>query len=149
MSINKISNYIKKNVVYIFLGFISILCLILVIIFLGPEKSIYQIAVVIRDQVHEEKAEDKRSALKYGDILVIENAGHKWSKLEEVSFLILNIKLTQEQKELMLKSGEFARMYRVDMEKYFPDFNPNDVLQKQPFLDKVYSWKIIKNKQDE
>ena len=38
------------------------------------------------------------------------------------------------------------RQYRINLEKYFPDFKPNDLLSGQPFQDKVYGWEIVDKK---
>lgn len=40
-----------------------------------------------------------------------------------------------------------ARAYRVEMEKYFEDFNPTQLLKGQPYEDEVFTWKIIEKKE--
>lgn len=39
-----------------------------------------------------------------------------------------------------------ARIYRINMEKYFKDFEPLILLRKQPFQDKIYDWSIVEKK---
>jgi hypothetical protein len=42
-----------------------------------------------------------------------------------------------------------ARAFRINLEKYFPDFNPMILLEKgQPYLDKIYDWKIVEKKKN-
>lgn len=38
------------------------------------------------------------------------------------------------------------RKYRIKMEKYFPDFKPNDLIKGQPFDGEVFDWKIVEKK---
>lgn len=38
------------------------------------------------------------------------------------------------------------RKYRINMEKYFPDFVANDLVVGQPYEDKVFDWSIVQKK---
>ncbi len=38
------------------------------------------------------------------------------------------------------------RKYRINMEKYFPDFKANDLIKGQPFDGEVFDWKIVEKK---
>jgi cell division protein FtsL len=64
-------------------------------------KQLYQVAVMVRDQ-----SGDISTALKSGDVLIIQDDGHKWSRTESVSYLILKMELTEEQKQKLLSSDE-------------------------------------------
>jgi len=39
-----------------------------------------------------------------------------------------------------------ARRYRVKLEELDKNFDPNILLEKQPYLDKIYDWKIVEKK---
>ena len=75
--------------------------------FIKPKpKAIYEVAVMVRSQTNPDKSEDLRTSLKSGDVLVVQNEGHKWSKTEQVSYLILKMELTEEQKAKLLAPNE-------------------------------------------
>ncbi len=64
-----------------------------------------------------------------------------------------NKNLPKEEKERMDEEIENrkitirAREYRINMEKYFPGFDPMILLnQGQPYMDKIYDWKIVERK---
>ena len=63
----------------------------------GSSEQFYEIAVQIRDQKNNDPLEDVRSSLKAGDVLIVQKDGHSWSMTEKTSYLILKIKLTEEQ----------------------------------------------------
>ncbi len=139
-------------------------------------KQLYDVAVMVRSQHNPNKTEDLRSSLKYGDVLMVQAADHKWSTTEKVSYLILKMKLTEEQvakltgpeeREIKLKelSDEErsrieeegredeprmetlrARAYQIDMSE-FEGFEPLDLLKGQPYKDKVFGWRIVEKKE--
>lgn len=39
-----------------------------------------------------------------------------------------------------------ARRYRIKLEELDKNFNPNILLEKQPYLDKVYGWSLVEKK---
>jgi len=39
-----------------------------------------------------------------------------------------------------------ARRYRIKLEELDKNFDPNILLKKQPYLDKIYDWKIVEKK---
>jgi hypothetical protein len=57
----------------------------------------YELLVAVTDQKASDPAEDLRSALKTGDVMVILPEGHRWSETEKTSYLILKMKLNEEQ----------------------------------------------------
>ncbi len=61
-------------------------------------KKVYEVAVVVRDQNNPDPEEDRRTSLKAGDVLVVQPEGHNWSRTERISYLILKMNLTEEQK---------------------------------------------------
>ncbi len=176
--INKLKQLSLKKVVII-----TVICAVIIIggyflvvkVFKGAPKQIYEVAVMVRSQHNKDKDEDRRTSLKAGDILVTQKEGHKWSKTEKVSYLILKMNLTEEQatkltrpeeEEIKLKdlSEEEqkrikeegredeprtktirAREYRIDMSE-FEGFKAVDLLKGQPYSDEVYGWGIVERK---
>ncbi|MCK5211344.1 hypothetical protein KAJ89_01455 [Candidatus Parcubacteria bacterium] len=188
----------KKNIiaVIVILAVIAVAIGLRMTIFKPAPKQIYQVAIMVRDQVNKDKAEDLRTSLKRGDALVVQNENHKFSKTESVSYLILKMKLNEEQaakltmadeKELTKKeikaeiekmreersqrATEFnqeiseeelereeeeirqrrisirPRLYFIDLnQKKFEGFEANDLLEGQPFTEKVYNWRIVDKK---
>jgi hypothetical protein len=67
-------------------------------------KQIYEVAVMVRSQDNPNKAEDMKTSLKKGDVLVVQKDEHNWSKTESISYLILNMNLTEEQSQLLSKA---------------------------------------------
>ncbi len=61
-------------------------------------------------------------------------------------------KIQDKEKEMLRKELEneqeilIAREYAIDLDKYFPDFKATDLLNGQPYQDKIYDWKIVKRK---
>ncbi len=148
-------------------------------------KKVYEVAVMVRSQHASDPAEDARTSLKKGDVVVVQPEGHSWSRTEKISYLILKMKLSEEEKakltqpeEREIKFKELpaeeqkrieeekkrakaegreytpeprretlrARAYRINLEKYFPNLKPINLLKGQPYLDKVYGWEIVKKK---
>jgi hypothetical protein len=70
------------------------------------EPAEYEVAVQVRDQLSSDPAEDARTSLKAGDVVVIQPAGHSWSMTERVSYLILKIKLDNIQKSDLVSPEE-------------------------------------------
>ena len=52
----------------------------------------------MRSQANPDPIEDARNSLKKGDVLIVQEEGHNWSKTEKISYLILKIDLSEEQK---------------------------------------------------
>lgn len=65
-------------------------------------KQAYDVAVMVRSQGGG-GADDAKSNLKKGDVLAIQKQGHNWSKTEKISYLILEMELTQEQKQKLMQ----------------------------------------------
>ena len=140
------------------------------------EKKLYQVAIMVRDQENPNKKEDIKTSLKKGDVLMTQRPEHKWSKTEKVSYLIIKMELTEEQKnkltladqkEINLKDLSVEeqkmikeegredeprfedlrpRLYYVDYKSLLPDFKAIQLLKGQPLDDEVYTWKIVKKK---
>jgi len=68
-----------------------------------PEQ-IYEVAIMVRSQDNPDKAEDRRTSLKKGDVLVVQKDGHNWSRTEEISYLILRMSLTVEQSQKLTQA---------------------------------------------
>lgn len=67
-------------------------------IFWKPAPTmVYEALVAVTDQKAGDPAEDLRSSLKAGDVLVILPEGHSWSDTEKNSYLLIKMKLTEEQ----------------------------------------------------
>ncbi len=75
-------------------------------VFKPAPKKIYEVAVMVRSQENPNKAEDMRTSLKVGDALVIQKDGHNWSRIEKISYLILKMNLTEEQKAKLTQGEE-------------------------------------------
>lgn len=188
--IKKIKKYIerfdKKYQKIFYLGLAALLVMILFGIGFGIKKiidinrkSVYEVAIMARSQVNHDLTEDAKTSLKYGDVVTVIPQGHHWSRLEEVSFIIIKMKLTQGQKAKLtqskykkskyqyldeenrqqlnerIKEGGLkeipreivlARIYRINMEKNFKDFEPTILLHKQPYQYKIFDWSIVKKK---
>lgn len=93
-------------------------------IFKPAPKRIYNAAIMVRDQDNSNPEEDRRSSLKKGDVLITQADGHKWSKTENISYLILKMNLTEEQarkltrpEERELKASELSEEERQRREQ--------------------------------
>ncbi len=119
------------------------------------EEEIWQTLVVIRDQKNADPVEDLRSSLKRGDVIVVRNENHQWSKTELVSYLIVKIRakpneiiklLEPLEKEIDQKNENnelkkeviVARRYKIDLEK--TGFSGDQVINGQPLLDRVFNF---------
>ncbi|MDX9855990.1 MAG: hypothetical protein WC260_04255 [Candidatus Pacearchaeota archaeon] len=134
----------------------------------GGEKARYEVLVSVRDEMSPDPEEDRRSSMKKGYVIGVYDEGQKWSDTERISFLILKMELTQEQKEKLTrpiekesereKSAEekeregeedmkemetiSIREYKIDLEKIgFED--PNSLLKGQPFEREVFGWEVV------
>ena len=188
----------KKNIIIavVILALIAVAIGLRMTILKPAPKQMYQVAIMVRSQVNKDKAEDLRTSLKRGDVLVVQKESHKFSKTESVSYLILKMKLNEEQaakltqadeKELTKKeieaeierrraereerAAEFdqeipdeelereeeeirqrrisirPRLYYIDLTKgEFSEFKANDLLEGQPFTEKIYGWGIVDKK---
>jgi hypothetical protein len=110
--VKKIVKKIKKNAKKILsqkavIGGIGGLVLIILIVggyfiatkfFKPAPRKVYEVAVVVRSQNNPNPEEDRRTSLKAGDVLVVQPEGHNWSRTERISYLILKMNLTAEQK---------------------------------------------------
>ncbi len=101
--------YLKNKFLLVALG---LLILGIGVYLLGPKifkpkpKQIYQVAVVVRSQQTSDPAEDLRSSLKAGDVLVTQLGEHSWSSTELISYLILKMNLTEEQAQKLTQPEE-------------------------------------------
>jgi hypothetical protein len=66
-------------------------------------KQVYDVAVMVRNQGGGGGADDAKTNLKKGDVLAIQKQGHNWSNTEKISYLILQMELTQEQKQKLMQ----------------------------------------------
>lgn len=100
--LNKIKE--NKNVLLIIFACLVVVASVVTwkILHKMPEK-IYEVAVVVRDQHNSDPEEDRRNSMKAGDVLVIKPEGQKWSQTERVSYLILKMSLTEEEKQNLTK----------------------------------------------
>ena len=62
-------------------------------VFKPAPKSLYQVAVMVRSQSNKDPVEDRKTSLKKGDVLSIQDIEHKWSKTESISYLIFKMEL--------------------------------------------------------
>ena len=90
---------------------------------------------MVRSQVNKDKAEDLRTSLKRGDVLVVQNEDHKFSKTESISYLVLRMKLNEEQaakltmadeKELSKKEIKAEIAKRIEERSQRPDAKLTD-----------------------
>lgn len=140
-----------------------------------PTK-IYEALVAVTDQKASDPAEDLRSSLKTGDVITILPEGHQWSDTEKTSYLILKLKLTEDQAQKLaqpetkkidpekagLSAGQSpaldakereprqetvrARQYRLKIETLGFDVQKFWQEQKQPYPDKIFDWKLTEKK---
>jgi hypothetical protein len=141
-------------------------------VFHQAPKKIYEVAIMVRSQHNNDPNEDARTSLKVGDVLVVKPEGHKWSKTEKVSYLIIKMNLTEDQSHILAQPRErevkkselsekekkttkntnyirketiIAREYRIKIEK-FKDFNSKMLIKGQPYMEKVYGWDMVEKK---
>jgi hypothetical protein len=139
--------------------------------YLKPKpKQIYEALIAVRSQSNPDPKEDERNSLKAGDVILVLPEGHKWSETERVSYLILRMKMNEDQARTLVEPEQKtvkeevpsgpdgkkekqerqeilrARRYRINLEELDKNFNPNDLLARQPYLDKVYDWSLVEKK---
>jgi len=105
----KIKNLPRKKAIIIGIILLAVIGLAVILrltIFKPAEKRIYQVAVMVRSQNNKDPIEDRKTSLKAGDVLSVQDADHKWSKTESISYLILKMELTEEQKQKLTQSEE-------------------------------------------
>jgi len=72
----------------------------------GGEIKTYQALVAVYDEKNKDPIEDKKSSMKKGYVIGLYPEDHQWSKTEEVSYLILKIKLNEKQVQKIVESIE-------------------------------------------
>ena len=133
------------------------------------QPQFYEALVQMTDEKRSDLEEDKISSLKAGDVLVIFPEGHLWSETEKVSYLILKLKLKQEDADKLTmaetkpsssadgenknnENGETqegiirARKYRLKIEKLDFDLKKLWTGGGQPFQDKVFGEEMVEEK---
>ncbi len=124
------------------------------------DKKKYEVLVFIRNQTNSNPEEDRRTSMKKGYVVGVYDDGHKWSKSEKNSYLILKMMLTEKQKEKLMQSitkkkktksksdeidGEEIiglRAYKISLKKVgFTD--PKQLKSGQPFEDSVFDWSVV------
>jgi hypothetical protein len=99
------------------------------------QKKTYEIAVQVRSQENSDPKEDARTSMKAGDVIVVQNEGHSWSNTEKVSYLILKISLTDDQKQ-KLTSPETRKLSSKELKAKRPkDFDKMPKDEKKRFED--------------
>jgi hypothetical protein len=68
------------------------------------EYKVYDAAIQLRDQKNSNPEEDARSSSKKGDVILIRETGREWSDTEKVSYLIIKIKLSDEQAQKIVQA---------------------------------------------
>lgn len=101
----KLSTKEKLQVLLFMALFIAVIWALFVI-FKPVERQMYDVAVMVRSQSNSDPVEDRKNSLKAGDVLNIKEADHDWSKVEEVSYLILKMNLSEEEKEKLMMHDE-------------------------------------------
>ncbi len=99
----------RRNLVIlgVVLAVIIIGVLLRVFVFKPAPKQLYAVAVVVRSQSNKnDPVEDARSSLKAGDVLLVTDPDHKWSKTESISYLMLKMNLTEDQKQKLTQGEE-------------------------------------------
>lgn len=93
----------KALMILVALGLIIGGVLIYFFISKSDSKKIYEVAIMVRDQNSSNSDEDERSSMKIGDVLVVKPDGQEWSQIEKVSYLILKMKLTDNQAQKLIQ----------------------------------------------
>lgn len=68
-----------------------------IVYFWGGEEKVYQVLVTTYDDKLSDPEEDKRSSMKKGYVVGVYAENHEWSESEKLSYLILKMKLTEEE----------------------------------------------------
>lgn len=190
----------KRNLIIIacVIAVLGVAAALRLTIFKPAPKQVYQVAIMVRSQNNPDPIEDRRTSLKRGDVLVVQGEKHKFSKTESVSYLILKMKLNEEQAAKLTSADEKQlsedeinaeiakrneerttraaesdykitdeevkreeeeirqrritirpRLYFIDLSRgSFSEFEANDLLEGQPFMEKVYRWGIVSKKKE-
>lgn len=134
----------------------------------GKEESkqrVYEALIQPFDQNSTDSAKEDPSALEKGDVIVIFPEGHPWSDTEKTSYLILKLKLTEEDANKLVepetetvqgKDGEEgraaetktvrARKYRINIESLNFDLQKFWEIPVQPYPDKALDNSLIQTK---
>ena len=70
----------------------------------------------------------------------------KYADLSEEGREDLNQRLKNDGLKEAPQEVVLFRQYRINMEKYFKDFDPLILLHKQPYQYQIYDWNIVKKK---
>lgn len=108
----------KKNLIIggIVLSVLVVGIILRTTVFKPAPKSLYQVAIMVRSQHNKDPKEDRKNSLKAGDVLVVQPVDHKWSATEKVSYLMLRMNLSKEQKEKLISPDA-----RILKEKDLPE----------------------------
>jgi hypothetical protein len=136
----------------------------------NKEIKVFEVLVAVREQENSDPVEDKRNSMKKGYVIGVYPEGHSWSDTEKISYLILKMNLTEDQKMKLTQSIEQEislkdlpeeereyleeadqeekkeviglRKYKIDLEEVgFSD--PNNLLDSQPFEGKTFDWEVV------
>lgn len=69
----------------------------------GGEVKVYEALVQLKDQTSSDAEEDAKNSAKAGDVILVREAGQEWSKTEKISYLILKMKLNEEQAQQLVQ----------------------------------------------
>jgi len=72
----------------------------------GGEVKTYQALITVYDEKNKDPIEDKKSSMKKGYVIGLYPEDHQWSKTEEISYLILKIKLNEKQAQKIVEPIE-------------------------------------------
>lgn len=114
------------------------------------EEAEFEVLVVLRDQQYDDPEENRRSALKRGDVLAVRKLPHVWSGTERASYLIVRIRMTGKEADALIvpkKDGEMivsARAQHIDLDQI--GFSGSQVTSNQPFGGKTFGTNIMKEK---
>ena len=141
----------------------------------APTK-VYEALVAVTDQKAADPVEDLRSSLKAGDVLVVLPEGHQWSDTEKTSYLLIKIKLTEDEAQKLTQPEQVerkeaepsltknsdgssnskdrgpqmetvrARAFRLKIETLGFDVQKFWENPVQPYADKTFDWKLAEKK---
>ena len=109
INLRKIKKNFKKNLTMSIVVFLAIIALFSAFYFFSRKdesKQIYQVLIMPFDQVNSDPIEDRRTSLKFGDVLLTQDEQHTWSATEMVSYLIIKMNLTEEQSQKLTQGIE-------------------------------------------
>jgi len=85
----------------LFISLVIIVALVTFFYFFQKENNTtyqnYSVAVFVRDQYNSDPTEDARTSNKAGDVLMVLPENHNWSETEKNSYLILKMRLTDDE----------------------------------------------------